>query len=226
MWAIDRETGKHLWNKQLVVFQNIYRSIDPKTGAVVMNEDIIPKKMGDSSIVCPGMRGGKLFQSKSYSPRSNAVYTSVSNECTENVVIDVKKSDFGLDYSKIVHMEGSAGKVGRLAAVSASTGKVLWNYDQRVPIGSILATGGGLIFAGDLYRYFRAFDADTGKVLWEIPLSAPVTGYPISYAVDGKQYVAVAVGGKTTGTNHMAGLYPELKVPGGSNVLMVFEVAP
>ncbi|MBI4460308.1 MAG: PQQ-binding-like beta-propeller repeat protein, partial [Acidobacteria bacterium] len=99
----------------------------------------------------------------------------------------------------------------------------------------VLTTAGGLVFIGDFYRYFRALDAETGKVLWEIPLSGPVTGYPISYAVAGKQYVAVAVGGGTEGQPHLGQLYPELKVRGGasetcfifcpgSNVLMVFAL--
>jgi alcohol dehydrogenase (cytochrome c) len=81
-----------------------------------------------------------------------------------------------------------------------------------------------LVFAGDFYRYFRAFDAETGKVLWEVPLSGPVTAYPISYAVDGKQYVAVAVGGGSAGQRHLAQLYPELRAPAGSNLLMVFAL--
>ncbi len=226
LWAFDRETGEHLWNRQLVVYQNLYKSIDPKTGAIILNEDIIPKTVGASQLVCPGMRGGKLFQSKAYNPRTNAIYSAVSHTCTMNKVVPVEANSFGLDYSLILHMEGAGGKVGRLAAVAASTGQVLWTYDQRAPIGSVLTTAGGLVFAGDFHRYFRAFDAETGKVLWEIPLSAPVTGYPISYAVDGKQYVAVAVGGSTTGQRHMASLYPELKGPVGSNILMVFEVGP
>lgn len=226
LWAFDRETGAHLWNRQLVVYQNLYKNIDSRTGAITLNEDIIPKEVGASQLVCPGMRGGKLFQSKAYNPRTNAIYSAVSNECSMNKVIPVEANSFGLDYSRILHMEGAGGKVGRLIAVSASTGKVLWTYDQRAPIGSVLTTAGGLVFAGDFHRYFRAFDAETGKVLWEIPLSAPVTGYPISYAVDGKQYVAVAVGGNTTGQRHMASLYPELQGPVGSNVLMVFEVGP
>ena len=101
---------------------------------------------------------------------------------------------------------------------------MLWTYDQRVPIGSVLTTAGGLVFAGDFNRYFRAFDAENGKVLWEIPLNGPVEGYPISYAVDGRQYVAVSAGGGSVGQRHLSQLYPEVKTPTGSNVLMVFAV--
>jgi alcohol dehydrogenase (cytochrome c) len=224
LWAFDRQTGTHLWNRQLVTFQNIYKNIDPKTGAITMNEELIPRMVGDAPTVCPGMRGGKLLQTKAFNPNTKLLYNPVSNSCTVNKVVPLEESDSGLDYNEIVHMQGSGEKVGRLAAVSAATGEVVWTYDQRAAIGSTMTTAGGLVFAGDFYRYFRAFDAETGKVLWEIPLSAPVTGYPITYAADGKQYVAVAVGGGTSGQRHLAQLYPELKVPTGSNLLMVFAL--
>ncbi len=81
-----------------------------------------------------------------------------------------------------------------------------------------------MVFAGDFYRHFRAFDAETGKVLWELPLSGPVTGYPISYAVDGKQYVAIGAGEGTSGQRLIGQLYPELRAPEGSNILMVFAL--
>jgi alcohol dehydrogenase (cytochrome c) len=225
LWAFDRENGTHLWNRQLVAYQNLYQNIDPKTGAITMNEELIPRRVGEAPTVCPGMRGGKLLQTNAYNPTTNALYSPVSNACTVNKVVPLEESDSGLDYSEIVHMQGSSEKVGRLAAVSASTGEILWTYDQRAAMGSVLTTAGGLVFAGDFYRYFRAFDAGTGAVLWEIPLSAPVTGYPISYAADGKQYVAVAVGGGTSGQRHLAQLYPELRVPTGSNLMMVFALA-
>ena len=57
-----------------------------------------------------------------------------------------------------------------------------------------LTTRAGLVFIGDLDRYFKAFDLKTGKQLWQTRLGAPTHGYPISYAVDGKQYVAVPTG--------------------------------
>jgi len=224
LWAFDREAGTYLWHRQLVAHQNLYRNIDPRSGAITMNEDIIPKQIGTSQLVCPGMRGGKLFQTKAYSPQTNAVYSPVSNACSVFEVIPLETNASGVNYDRILHMEGSGGKVGRLMAVSAATGEVLWTYDQRAAFGSVLTTGGGLVFAGDLHRYFHAFDAENGRALWEIPLSGPVSGYPISYAVDGKQYVAVAVGGGTTGQRHFNELYPELKTPPESNLLMVFAL--
>ena len=224
LWAFDRENGTHLWNTQIVTDQNIYKHIDPVTGAITMNEAIIPTKIGVTQVVCPGMRGGKLFQTKAYSPKTGALYNPVSNACTAFEIVPLEVSASGVRNDQLSHMEHNNGKVGRLSAVSASTGKVLWHYDQRTALGSVLATAGGLIFFGDLDRYFRALDADTGKIVWETPLSAPVTGYPISYAVDGQQYVAVAVGGGTPGQRNLGQLYPEVKSPIGSNILMVFAL--
>ena len=224
LWALDRETGEHLWNRQLVTYQNVYQDIDPETGAITLNEQIVPREVRTSQLVCPGMRGGKLFQTDAYNPRTNMLYSPVTNECIVFEILPVDVSVSGLNYGQIQHMQGSAGLAGRLAAVSGSTGQILWTYDQRAGIGSVLTTGGGLVFAGDFYRYFRAFDAQSGKVLWELPLSGPVTGYPISYAVDGKQYVAVGAGEGTGGQRHIAQLYPELKAPAGSNILMVFAL--
>jgi alcohol dehydrogenase (cytochrome c) len=189
-----------------------------------MNEAIIPTQVGITQMVCPGMRGGKLFQTHAYNPQTGAVYSPLSNACTNFEVVPLDVNASGVRNDQMSHMKGSNEKVGRLAATSATTGKVLWTYDQRAAMGSVLTTGGRLVFAGDLHRYFRAFDAETGKVLWEMPLSGGVTGYPMTYAAGGRQYVAVAVGGGTSGQRNMAQLYPELKSPSGSNVLMVFTI--
>jgi len=224
LWAFDRMSGEYLWHKQLVNYQNLYKHIDPETGSITMNQDLIPQQIGDIHLVCPGMRGGKLFQSDAYNPLTNIIYSPVSNACNNFEVVSLDVNVSGVNYSDIFHMEGADGQVGRLTAVSASTGQIIWTYDQRAALGSVLTTGGGLVFVGDLHRYFRALNADTGELLWEVPLSSPVTGYPVTYAVNGKQYIAVAVGGGTPGTRHLARLYPELKSNDGSNILMVFTL--
>ena len=84
---------------------------------------------------------------------------------------------------------------------------------------SIVATGGRLVFAGDTIGRFRAFDQDNGKILWEVNLGSPVTGYPITYSVAGKQYVAVSTGNSLVsgGLNRFA---PELKPSAASNIVV------
>lgn len=224
LWAFDRRTGEHLLHRLVVPYQNVYKQIDEATGAITINDDIIPKAAGTFERVCPGMRGGKIFQAKAFNPRTDAVYSAVSLACSNFEILPLDKSASGFNWDRMEPMQGSNGNVGRLVAVRASTGEILWTHDQRVAIGSVLTTGGGLVFAGDFDRYFRAFDAENGKVLWEIPLNGPVEGYPISYAVNGRQYVAVSSGGGSVGQRHLSQLYPDLKSPTSSNVLMVFAL--
>ena len=77
-------------------------------------------------------------------------------------------------------------KVGTVFAISAETGRTLWKYEQRAGILSLVATGGGLIFVGDADGHFRALDDQSGKVLLDVNLGSPVTGYPITFAVNGQ----------------------------------------
>jgi alcohol dehydrogenase (cytochrome c) len=117
-----------------------------------------------------------------------------------------------------------ADKVGSVWAISVETGKTLWKYEQRAGVLSLVATGGGLVLGGDANGRFRAFDDRTGEVLWEQDLGAPVSGFPITYAVNGTQYVAV-----TTGNSLVSGstnrLTPELQTGAEANVF-VFALPP
>ena len=97
-------------------------------------------------------------------------------------------------------------QVGTVYAISAETGEITWKYEQRAATMSLVATGGGLVFGGDVNGRFHAFDHETGDVLWEINLGSSVSGFPITYAVDGRQYVAVS-----TGTPRFINLTPELR---------------
>ena len=87
---------------------------------------------------------------------------------------------------------------------------------------SLMATGGGLVFGGDVNGRFKAFDHNTGEVLWEINLGSAVTGFPITYAVDGTQYIVVGTG--TASTASLFGrLTPEIR-PSAGNTLFVFAL--
>ena len=108
------------------------------------------------------------------------MYYGLQNPCGQQTAIDN-----GSMYSFNAREAPRAGdaNIGSLYAISAETGKTLWRYDQRSAMMSVVATGGGLLFAGDTNGRFRAFDQDSGKILWETNLGAPVTGYPITYSV-------------------------------------------
>lgn len=80
---------------------------------------------------------------------------------------------------------------GTVQAISTETDTVVWEYDQEKPVGRVVATAGGLVFGGDHDGRFRAFDHKTGEVIWKISLGSPITQSPISYVVDGRQYVAI-----------------------------------
>jgi alcohol dehydrogenase (cytochrome c) len=88
----------------------------------------------------------------------------------------------------------------------------------------VLATAGDLIFWGDMDRRFRAFDADTGKILWETVLGGMIQTSTISYAVNGRQYVAVLTGDGQSGTGGPLRLVDELKPPRGHNAVYVFAL--
>jgi alcohol dehydrogenase (cytochrome c) len=125
---------------------------------------------------------------------------------------------YGLDMPGVI-APGANNNVGVVIAISAETGKTLWKHEQRAGMLSLVATGGGLVFGGDANGRFKAFDDKTGKVLWEINLGAPVSGYPVTFAVNGKQYVAV-----TTGSSLVAGsagrMTPELQPSNAANVFV------
>ena len=109
-----------------------------------------------------------------------------------------------------------------MQAISVETGATAWKYEQRAGTTSLVATAGGVLFGGDANGRFRALDQSSGKVLWEVNLGSAVTGYPITYAVGGKQYVAVSTGSSLQ-TGGVTRLTEELR-PGNTNALYVFAL--
>jgi len=121
-----------------------------------------------------------------------------------------------------VQITPGTDNVGVIEAISVQTGETVWKREQRAGQLSLMSTGGGLVFGGDVNGRFRAYDQRTGDVRWEVNLGAPVNGYPITFAVNGKQYVAVSTGGSGLALG-LVSLTPDLR-PGLRNQLFVFAL--
>jgi len=222
IYTLDRATGEFLWARPTVM-QNVVQKIDGATGEVTVNPETTFSAPDQTRFVCPTTNGGKDFQAGAYSPVTNVMYYGLQNLCADVTSI-ADKPKLGVLYAirNKNRLAPGADKIGSIFAVSAETGKTLWKFDSRAGEMSIVATGGGLIFAGDSGGNFRALDQDTGKVLWEMFLGSAVTGYPITYTANGKQYVAVSTG-TSLATNSMNTLAPELRPTPGNN-LFVFSL--
>ena len=223
VYTLDRETGEFLWATPTVT-QNVISHIDGATGAVTENSEVVFGGTGQEVMVCPTAAGGKDWEAGAYSPLTNMMYYPLRNICAR-MMATTEGNDIGATlYSLALRFQITPGtdQVGTVQAISAETGEIGWRYEQRASTTSLVATGGGLIFGGDVNGRFRALDHETGAVSWEINLGSSVTGFPITYAVDGRQYVAVSTG-TSLNTTIQRSLTRKLRPSSGNN-LFVFTL--
>jgi alcohol dehydrogenase (cytochrome c) len=192
VYTLDRATGEFLWARPTVM-QNVVSNIDGATGKVTVNPDALFTADGQTRLICPSASGGKDFPAGAYSPLTNAMYYGLQNLCFDVTTSENRSTAYA--FTSKGRLSPGTEDAGSIFAISVETGKTLWRYNQRAGMMSSAATGGGLIFTGDTVGHFRAFDHQNGKILWDVNLGAEVSGYPVTFSVKGKQYVAVSTGG-------------------------------
>jgi alcohol dehydrogenase (cytochrome c) len=194
LWKLDRVTGKFIDARE-TVFQNVWDGIDLKTGTPRYRKDIVDQKVEQWLSSCPGPEGGHDWQATSYHQPTDTLIIPLSQSCVFML---------GNGSQTYFEMPGSEGNMGRLSAYRTADLKPLWSFQQRAPfLTSVVSTAGNVAFVGDFDRVFRAVDVTSGKTLWKTRLGTTVQGFPISFSVDGKQYIAV--------TTALGGGSPEMK---------------
>ena len=234
VYTLDRETGEFLWATP-TVSQNVINDIDGATGAVTENAEVTFTALGQEVLACPTWAGGKDWEAGAYSPLTNAMYMPLRNTCARMLATDDVRSEraraltaggqggleiYALAARHQIHPRRGRSRhrlrgLGRdrphgVAARTARRHHVGHGHGRRAGLRRRPSTAAS-----------RALDQETGAVLWEINLGSPVVGFPITYAVDGRQYVAVNTG---AGGGINLRMTPELR-PSVGSVLFVVRTA-
>jgi len=200
LWFLERTDGPiNFVEGKPYVKQNVFRSLDPKTG----RPDVDPARKpgtGKSADFCPSHWGGKNWPPIAFSPKTRMIYIPANENLCGTLIGRPASYTPGSSYTgatSTLYLAEGADHIGEVQAWHVDTGQRVWThtYGRSANWGPMLATGGGLVFSGGTNdRKFHAFDAATGKLVWEFPTNSGITGQPASFMIDGKQYIAVLSG--------------------------------
>jgi alcohol dehydrogenase (cytochrome c) len=204
-YALDRTNGKFLWGtpfvKQLTWTSGLDKytgrpqDYDPSSDVQRYNPEASPARDHRQSMSCPGTMGGKNWPPTAYDPTRNRYYIPTIESCSLHINTPQEAAWQAREW-----WLGGAPKLGpvitgSITAMDVNTGQVVGKYETPYPMfGGLLATQGGLVFAGRPEGKFVAIDADTLEELWSFDTNAGINAPPMSFAVDGKQYIAVLAG--------------------------------
>ena len=225
--ALDGATGQYVFSKD-VGLQNLVTGIDPKTGEKTINPALEPEA-GKAKLLCPSPSGARSWPATAFNPQTKILYVPMIESCSDYTYAPRSAAETaagGSDFRFSMRVRPDAdGNFGRLQAINLQTKQVLWTRRQRAPIASsMLATGGGLVFNGALDRRFSAYDEATGKVVWQTRLNASPSSSPVTYLIDGRQYIALVTGGGSAFDAGTRALTPEIDSPAGGTTVVVFEL--
>jgi alcohol dehydrogenase (cytochrome c) len=226
--ALDAKTGQYLWSQDLGL-QNFITAIDPKTGRKSYDPAQLPE-VGKMKRICPSTLGFRNWPATSYDAATGLMLMPMTITCMDlglakGEADSMSPDAFGEFIQKRADVPNIGGNYGRMIAIDLKTRRIVWANQYRAgQSAAAVATAGGVVFQGGRDRWFRALDSATGRQLWQTRLTASPSTFPITYAVDGRQYVAVIAGTGTPLDLFSKGYTPEIPQPQGSKTLMVFAL--
>ncbi|MBI4887492.1 MAG: PQQ-binding-like beta-propeller repeat protein [Acidobacteria bacterium] len=226
MFAVAQQTGQFLWARPFPFDDpNVNMTVvDVTTGKTGVNPDKLFKKDGDTITGCYHNTRG-LWQI-AYHPGKNALYVPFHDQCLSMEAVHSSTTGYGRR-TGVFRPGSDPKKYMNIGRIDLATGEMRVIYSQPQPTnGSALVTAGDLVFFGDLNRRFRALDADSGKVLWENVVGGMIVNSTITYAVGGRQYVAIFTGAAQSATAGPLGLAVKMMAPpvGAQNAIYVFAL--
>ena len=231
LWELDRATGAFVKAVDLG-YQNLV-DVDARTGALAYREGMV-SDVGETLYFCPSTGGFKSLRAMAYHPGAGALYVPLNLHCETAAFGPVERraggGGTGGVRGRLNHFHPDAPEqLGEFQALDIRTGETLWKHRRRAPYNTAaLTTAGGLVFVGDWDRHVFAYDAASGEQLWRSRLTTMANGYPITYAVDGVQYVAFGAGGPLGGSSWTSivpnDLLREMRNPRAGNALFVFAL--
>jgi len=228
--VLDRVTGEFLH-----AFRTAYDNTITgwtKQGRPIYDPAAIPTvadlDSGKIFEICPHLHGARNLQAPSYSPETGLYYLGINNSCMNaSIVTPVFLPGRGLTgVNYTASLAPGYDFVGEFVAFDPVTGTRKWAYrpPSGTPMtGSALATAGGIVFGGTADRQLFALDADDGELLWNTRLNGDISGAPVTYTIDGKQYLAVGAGGRVGPTTSLGRLV-DVDVPQGTGTMWVFAL--
>lgn len=196
--AMDAASGEYLFSIDLGM-TNVISAIDPKTGEKTISPESIPPP-GSRQLslpgICPDTLGARNWMATSYDASRRTLFIPMTDTCVDRRT--------GVRWQKQPD-PSTDGKYGIFQAVSLDSRRVVWTRHEDAPLaGAALATAGGVVFAGTMDRWFRAYDSASGAELWRVRLDNVPSSFPVTYTVNGRQYLAVVTNEGTIHSNNLS----------------------
>ena len=209
VYVLDRTNGEYL---------SAFQYVDTVTWTSGLDGHGVPQNrlepsLDRATLICSGAYGSRSWNQAAFSPETGLLYTVGIEWCSELTAREQRMVPGKHWSGGVMTMVASPGGPvsGHLNAFEPLTGRRVWRVETKYPmLGALLSTGGDLLFAGDPEGHFAALNARTGERLWSFQTGSGHSGGPISYAVNGTQYIATPSGFGSHTANRLGEFFPEL----------------